>query len=111
MPRHFVSPSGYPIVVGRNANENHKISTEIVKGSDVWFHAADCPGAHVLLRLDKGDKVQNQDIEFCKSLATKFCKMPISKVTIAKGTDIAYIKGDPIGTITVWKTVQTMYDD
>lgn len=36
---------------GRNSRENEALTCQIAQHPDVWFHTADCPGAHVVLRL------------------------------------------------------------
>jgi predicted ribosome quality control (RQC) complex YloA/Tae2 family protein len=54
--RRFRSSDGYEIVVGRNDRENDLLTFRIARSSDVWMHAADYPGSHVLIRNPgKGD--------------------------------------------------------
>lgn len=48
--RRFRSSDGYEIVVGRNDRENDLLTFRIARSSDVWMHAADYPGSHVLIR-------------------------------------------------------------
>ena len=38
------------ILVGRSARENHHLTFAVAKPEDVWLHARDVPGAHVILR-------------------------------------------------------------
>jgi predicted ribosome quality control (RQC) complex YloA/Tae2 family protein len=100
---YFVSPSGYSVMVGRNARENHHLSTQVLKGNDLWFHAANSSGAHVIMRLEKGncDLVSEADLEFCKDLARKYSKSESmkAKVHVARGVDVTYVKGQRKGTV------------
>ena len=48
--RRFLSSDGYEIVVGRNDAENDAITFKVAGSLDVWLHAADYPGSHVVVR-------------------------------------------------------------
>ena len=47
--RRYVSSDGWPIWVGRNSRENDRLLRE-ARPWDLWLHARDAPGAHVLVR-------------------------------------------------------------
>lgn len=51
--RRFLSPNGVPILVGKSKRENEQLSLFIAKPPDVWMHARDAPGAHVVLQLSR----------------------------------------------------------
>lgn len=46
------SEESYHILAGRNSRQNDRITFDVSKSTDVWFHARGVPGSHVLLRLD-----------------------------------------------------------
>ncbi|MCS6873102.1 MAG: NFACT family protein [Pyrinomonadaceae bacterium] len=48
--RRFLSSDGMEILVGRGAKENDYLTFRIAKSLDFWFHAADYPGSHVVVR-------------------------------------------------------------
>jgi predicted ribosome quality control (RQC) complex YloA/Tae2 family protein len=48
--RRFRAANGWPLWVGRNGRENDRLLRE-ARPWDLWFHARESPGAHVLLRL------------------------------------------------------------
>ena len=88
MPRHFISPSGYAVTMGRNAHENQNIA-QAMGGNDLWFHIQGCPGAHVILRLQKHDPVDPKDVLFCKELAIQYSKCGVNQVvTMVRGVDV-----------------------
>ena len=51
-PLHYLSSDGYDIYVGKNNLQNDDLTFRIGKPSDIWFHANDMPGSHVLLRTN-----------------------------------------------------------
>ena len=48
--RRFRSPGGLAIWVGRNNKENDELSLHAAHKEDLWFHAQQAPGSHVVLR-------------------------------------------------------------
>jgi predicted ribosome quality control (RQC) complex YloA/Tae2 family protein len=53
-PRHYLSSRGLSILVGRGARENHHLTFSVARPEDLWLHARDVPGAHVILRDHEG---------------------------------------------------------
>jgi predicted ribosome quality control (RQC) complex YloA/Tae2 family protein len=48
-PRRF-RHEGLAILVGRNPRQNEKLTLKVASRDDLWFHARNIPGAHVVLR-------------------------------------------------------------
>jgi hypothetical protein len=53
-PRHYLTGHGLSVLVGRNARENHHLTFRVARPEDVWLHARDVPGSHVVLRDGEG---------------------------------------------------------
>jgi predicted ribosome quality control (RQC) complex YloA/Tae2 family protein len=51
--RWFRSSDGYEIAVGRNDRDNDALTFRLARPQDVWLHAADYPGSHVIVRNPK----------------------------------------------------------
>jgi predicted ribosome quality control (RQC) complex YloA/Tae2 family protein len=51
MPLRFVSTDGIEIAVGKNSIQNERL-TKAAQGSDLWVHAKDMPGSHVIVRAE-----------------------------------------------------------
>ena len=49
-PLHYKSRDGYDIYVGKNNLQNDEITFKLAGNSDLWFHANDMPGSHVVLK-------------------------------------------------------------
>ncbi|MEZ5425789.1 MAG: NFACT family protein [Pyrinomonadaceae bacterium] len=48
--RRFTSSEGYLILVGKRAKDNDHLTFRLAKSLDLWLHAADYPGSHVVVR-------------------------------------------------------------
>jgi predicted ribosome quality control (RQC) complex YloA/Tae2 family protein len=52
--RAFVGASGARILVGRGAAHNDALTLHVARPHDLWLHAKDRAGAHVVVALEKG---------------------------------------------------------
>ncbi|MCA9518447.1 MAG: DUF814 domain-containing protein [Myxococcales bacterium] len=52
--REFRAADGAVILVGRGARHNDALTFKVARGNDLWLHARDVPGAHVILRVARG---------------------------------------------------------
>jgi len=53
--RHFTSYDGITILVGRSSRENDRLTMVAAKGNDLWLHAVNYPGSHVIIKLPGKD--------------------------------------------------------
>ncbi len=70
--RQFQSLSGASIFVGRGAAQNDELTTRFARGNDLWLHVRGRPGAHVVLRLDKGKGLDQEGLLDAAHLAAHF---------------------------------------
>lgn len=49
-PLSFSAAGGWQILVGRNATGNDSLTMRLARPGDIWLHARQMPGSHVLLR-------------------------------------------------------------
>lgn len=62
--RWFISSDGYEIGVGRNDKDNDYLTFRLARSLDIWLHAGDYPGSHVIIRNpNKSDVPQRTLIE------------------------------------------------
>lgn len=60
--RRFASSDGYEILVGKKAADNDFLTFRIAKSRDIWMHAADYPGSHVVIRKRGAQAVPHQTL-------------------------------------------------
>ncbi|WP_370455544.1 NFACT RNA binding domain-containing protein [Synechococcus sp. RSCCF101] len=70
-PLELRSPSGLRLLVGRNHRQNDWISLRQARRGDLWFHAQECPGSHVVLKSSES-AAQPADIQLAADVAA-FC--------------------------------------
>ncbi len=81
------SPNGIKIQIGGNHKQNELISLKKGKKGDLWFHAQEVPGSHVVLKSSNG-LYEDKDIQLAADLASFFSrargnkKVPIIMVPI-----------------------------
>ncbi|NIA20127.1 MAG: DUF814 domain-containing protein, partial [Xanthomonadaceae bacterium] len=62
-------PDGTTITIGKSAAGNEEIYRRLSSGNDLWFHAKNIPGAHVLLKTPNGRPPTKGEIEAAARLA------------------------------------------
>lgn len=70
--RRYLSSDGFEILVGRTSRDNDNLTQRIAKSLDLWFHAADYPGSHVILRNPKRSEIPSRALIEAAQLAAKF---------------------------------------
>ncbi len=50
-PLACTSSDGYPILVGKNNRQNDHLTLRLAAPDDLWLHAREIPGSHVVVRL------------------------------------------------------------
>ena len=70
----FLTPSGFEVLIGRNNRQNDRLTFRLANDYDLWFHAQEIPGAHVLLRLEPGAVAEERDLQFTADLAAYYSR-------------------------------------
>jgi predicted ribosome quality control (RQC) complex YloA/Tae2 family protein len=93
LPRRFVTKEGCEILVGRNNQENDYLTFKIARPDDLWFHAQDVPGSHVVLRRkEKKKDFSHNDIKEAAKVAAYFSKARGAKKLPVIYTLAKYVK-------------------
>lgn len=71
-PRRYQTPSGYEVLIGRNNRQNDILTFRTATDYDLWFHAQEISGSHVLLRLSAGDVPDDQDLQYTANLTAYY---------------------------------------
>jgi|SRR5215813_2652448 len=70
--RRYQSSDGYEILVGRAARDNDHLTFRIGRAQDLWLHAADYPGSHVIVRNPSRKEIPQRTLIEAAQLAAKF---------------------------------------
>ena len=70
--RRYLSSDGYEVLVGRAARDNDNLTFKIAQPNDLWLHAGDYPGSHVVIRNPTRKDIPHRTIVEAAQLAGKF---------------------------------------
>ena len=70
--RRYISSDGFEILVGRAARDNDYLTFKVAKPNDLWLHAADYGGSHVVVRNATRQDVPHRTIIEAAQLAAQF---------------------------------------
>jgi predicted ribosome quality control (RQC) complex YloA/Tae2 family protein len=92
-PRRYTVTGGWTVLVGRSAKENDVLTHRYATPSDLWFHARQAQGSHVVLkRGKKKTQVPRQAILEAAGIAAHYSKARTSKHVPVSYTERRYIK-------------------
>ena len=100
--RSYTSSDGYKIFVGRNALENEYLTSRVAKKHDLWFHARDLAGAHVVVKLSRGQTCPKNTAQEAAQLAVHFSKGRYDtrvEVCRTRGSEVRRPAKAPPGTV------------
>lgn len=90
-PLRVVSRDGYVVWVGRNSRQNEKVSFKLAKAQDIWLHARDVPGAHVVIRND-GRRISQALIAEAAAIAAWYSKRQNDSNVQVDYTRVKYVR-------------------
>lgn len=70
----YRTPSGFELLIGRNNRQNDQLTFRLAGDYDLWFHAQEIPGSHVLMRVDPGAIPEEVDLQFAADLAAYYSR-------------------------------------
>ncbi len=100
-PLEIRSEAGLLIQVGRNHRQNDWISLRRARPGDLWFHAQECPGSHVVLKASAGFASED-DLTLAADLAAWFSRARGNRrvaVVRAPAEHLHRISGAALGTV------------
>jgi predicted ribosome quality control (RQC) complex YloA/Tae2 family protein len=70
--RRYLSTDGYEILVGRAAKDNDHLTFRVARPNDLWLHAGDYPGSHVVVRNPTRKEIPQRTMIEAAQLAARF---------------------------------------
>lgn len=101
-PLRVQSSEGATILVGRSAGQNEQVTFREAQPHDLWLHARDVPGAHVVVRADS--LVGDATVAEAAGLAAYFSKARHStavEVSVTERRNVRKVPGGPPGLVTI----------
>jgi len=104
LPYHEFEYHGYRIWVGRNAQSNDVLTFKHGYKEDLWLHAKDVAGSHVLIKYQAGKKFPKDVINRAAELAAYNSKRKtetLCPVIVTPRKFVRKRKGDPAGAVVI----------
>lgn len=104
LPYHEFLFQGYSIWVGKNAQSNDILTLKYGYKEDLWLHAKDVAGSHVLIKHQAGKNFPKEVIQHAASLAafnSKRKNESLCPVIVTPKKNVRKRKGDPAGAVIV----------
>lgn len=70
-PLHYISSDGFHMYVGKNNYQNEELTFRFAEGNDMWFHAKQMPGSHVIVKTE-GKELPDRTYEEAARLAAYY---------------------------------------
>jgi predicted ribosome quality control (RQC) complex YloA/Tae2 family protein len=103
-PYHEFDFQGFKILVGKNAQSNDVLTFKLGYKEDLWLHAKDVAGSHVLIKYQSGKNFPKDVIERAAGLAAYNSKRKtdtLCPVIVTPRKFVRKRKGDPAGAVVV----------
>lgn len=91
----FVGAQGREILVGRSSAKNHELTFRVAKGSDLWLHARDIEGAHVVVRQRRDEQPTPELLLDAAHLAVHFSRAREEGLVDVQYTNVGHLKKLP----------------
>lgn len=89
--RRYLSTDGYEILVGRASKDNDYLTFRIARPNDLWLHAGDYPGSHVVVRNPTRKEVPQRTIIEAAQLAGKFSQAGDDAKVVVRYTERKFL--------------------
>ena len=109
-PKEYISDSGFRILVGRNNNQNDRLTLKQSDKNDIWFHTKDIPGSHTVI-VTEGREPDESAMLMAASLAAYNSKAREAGKVPVDFTRIRYVskpQGSKPGMV-IYVNQQTMF--
>ena len=106
----YKSVEGYRIIVGKNNLQNDYITCSLAGKGDMWFHAKNIHGSHVVVFCG-GQELSDETVLFAARLAAKNSKAANSSKVPVDYTPVKYVKkpnGSKAGMV-IYTTNKTVF--
>ena len=113
-PGRTYTHSGFRILVGRSATDNEKVTFKAAGSHDLWLHARDYPGSHVVILAEKKN-IPEEVVRYAAGLAAKSSGAKgdsSAEVMVTQRKWVRKIKGGKPGQVRVerFRTVRVRSD-
>jgi predicted ribosome quality control (RQC) complex YloA/Tae2 family protein len=111
--RTFELEEGFVVYVGKNAENNDRLTMKFAKQNDIWLHARGVGGSHAILRSTQGTKPTKKFIEQAAQISAYYSQSRNAKYTPVVYTERKYVrkpKGANVGAVVLERETVIMVE-
>jgi predicted ribosome quality control (RQC) complex YloA/Tae2 family protein len=90
-PLRLLSSDGLVLLVGRNRGQNETVTFKLASRNDLWLHARDVPGGHVVVK-SAGRSVPERTLREAAGLALHFSRVRESRQAEVIVTEVRHVR-------------------
>ena len=87
--------NGFRVFIGKNNKQNDYIYSKISSPEDIWFHAQNSPGAHILVKIDDKKELDDDTLLKVAQIAKRYSKQSSSLKAPVIYTKRKFLKRPP----------------
>ena len=102
----YVLPVGWKVLVGRTDEDNDRLSLDVAKPDDWWFHVRGMPGSHVVLQCPPGEEPDRETLKRAAAIAAYHSKAREGGGVAVSCTRVRHVtkpRGAKAGTVQIRK--------
>jgi predicted ribosome quality control (RQC) complex YloA/Tae2 family protein len=102
----YTLPGGWQVLAGRTEAANDRLSLEVARPGDWWFHIRGMPGSHVVLRVPTGGQPDRGTRELAAAIAAYHSKARGAGTVAVSCTEARHVtkpRGAKPGTVAIRK--------
>jgi predicted ribosome quality control (RQC) complex YloA/Tae2 family protein len=102
----YALPGGWRVLVGKTEDDNDRLSLEVARPDDWWFHVRGMPGSHVVLQGPPGEEAGRATLKQAAAIAAWHSKARAGGLVAVSATRARYVtkpRGAPPGTVQIRK--------
>jgi predicted ribosome quality control (RQC) complex YloA/Tae2 family protein len=108
--RRYTSSEGFEILVGKGSKDNDFLTFRVAKSNDLWLHAADYPGSHVVVKNPNRNEIPPKTLLEAAQIAAFFSKAKQQPKVAVHYTQKKFVnkpKGSALGLVSLasFKTI------
>ncbi len=104
----YVLAGGWKVLAGRTDADNERLSLEVARPDDWWFHVRGMPGSHVILQARPGEEPDRETLKHAAAIAAYHSKAREGGVVPVSCTRARYVtkpRGAKVGTVQIRKEI------
>lgn len=91
----YALPGGWRVLVGKTEADNDRLSLQVARPDDWWFHVRGMPGSHVVLQGPPGEEADRATLKRAAAIAAWHSKAREGGVVAVSATRARYVTKPP----------------